>query len=960
MQARILPDLLNVGAWAFLMVRGNGIPSLGGNPMMSPQGFSIGFGAGFNAQYGVPLVYLELSASAVIALGTNPFLLAGFGNLAGSLHLGPISIGVSAEIQFVIAPALGDQWVQFEVCGEVDLFFFSLQGCVTIEIGEHGKTIPEPSDWPLRSIALSDHRYTRIAEAFRSDQQPALEKIPIVWPDVIPILQFASGPANGLEPGPFTEKLKWNASAVGDGVVGNERLGFTYRLKSITLTSIVPDTGVATTENGPLDAAWQAPKGGGNGEPGSRELALLTWESALWTRKLIDGAANDPADPMPGIAGQCRVRHEAREGWALGASGTCRTPGDTWRLPTEPAIGPFASIFEVSITATWEQIPIEQSTIPLLPLSMPIRLSGPMPLLVELDVAGRRFGGVFDLPHVRGFPQDFDPAALAELGDESIVATLTFSQLLFDPLFAVLLPDWPQNFRERVFFNLIDEGGLSSFPMVNEEAGPGDELARSYAQTGGPYLGVSMTYPAVYHPRILGLRGVSATAVQAADDATKADNAAGTTAGAKKQTLTPRAMLDPDRIYRIDVTVTGQGHRADVEMVPTATPHTDTYWFRTPSMKGPAPSQGLQYLQSSNELALAHYESFVHAVNVAQRSDSFDPVYLQRYIDFWVPGDLSRFWFLDDPVGVQMAVNHVPDLALVYDHDTRVRVRRTDPTRGHPDPFDEDALQTTNIYQTAVSQLASESDLRLQSLIARADGCPYPAPGATLGGFPELQPLAQYEAFLSFPFQDSAATGQSGGARIPGVLFSTSRYRGPLEMFVALGYVDGGVLSAGLSGSVPVTRMAVAAGERVADGALEQAFAALGLGRWSVASAARSTGLWSLDGDVWVLHGVLLEAPEPIHRPDSLGFANLDKRVHFDGRVRVSSLASGGRIFEQVIRSTSGDRLLFLTGNPFVPVAPLELSVQLQDIPIGMAPPALLKTLRCLVQPVPEFAEDLS
>ena len=328
---------------------------------------------------------------------------------------------------------------------------------------------------------------------------------------------------------------------------------------------------------------------------------------------------------------------------------------------------------------------------------------------------------------------------------------------------------------------------------------------------------------------------------------------------------------------------------------------------------------------------------------MVQIHDSFDPVYLQRYIASWMPADKARFWFLKDPVGVQTLVNHVTDLALIYKHDVKVRVRRTDPTKGNPDPFEVQEFPASNLFAAAVSVFQPKADQLIYALTSAADSCPYPTPGSTLGGRPELQPLSQYEVFLAFPFQ-----GGAGGAEIPGVIFSTSRYQNPLELLGALGFGAGG-----LAGDAPVTKIPVAPGDSTADGAIERAIGQLGLGRWPVAREARSTALWSQNGDAWELHGILLEAPEPIHRTGTLDLIN------FGGRMLIKSLASGGHPFEQVIRSASGDRLLFLTNTPFVPGATLDLGVTLQDVPLETATVASNATLTCPIAAVPAFAEDL-
>jgi hypothetical protein len=345
---------------------------------------------------------------------------------------------------------------------------------------------------------------------------------------------------------------------------------------------------------------------------------------------------------------------------------------------------------------------------------------------------------------------------------------------------------------------------------------------------------------------------------------------------------------------------------------------------------------------------LQHYENYVSSPAVQFKKDRFDPAYLERYVLSWMPQDRSRYWFLDDPVGVQLEVNHVPDLAAIYDHDTLVRVRRTDPTKGNPDPFEVQDFGASNIWQAAVSLLLPQADLRLYKSSTVAGACPYPSPGATLGGRPQLQPLCDYELSLAFPFLDSGNTGLTGGTAIRGGVFGTSRYANPNDLLADLGFGAGG-----LAGDIPAARVPVSADDLTADGALERTLRALGLDRLAPVREAGTIALWTQEGLAWALHGVLLEAPEPIHRPDSFGLAN------FGGRIKVTGLTCGGRTFEGILRSASGDRLLFLTGSPFVPAAPLTLAVTLQSVPLEAPTLSAASVLACPVPSTPAFAEDL-
>ncbi|MFG2668387.1 hypothetical protein ACGFY6_29645 [Streptomyces sp. NPDC048387] len=958
LQVRVLPDFLDVGARAFLMVEGDGIPEFfGGDPAMpSPTGFSLGFGAGFTARYGIPLIHVDVSASVLLSLGTRPLLLAGVGHLSGSLHLGPVSIGASADVALQVAPDLGDTWVQFKVCGEVDLFFFSLQGCVTVELGEKSSTIPDPADWPLESVALADHRYTKTADAVRSETRPPTSSLPIVWPDAIPLLQFTNGPANGLQPGPFTDRLAWNATEIGDGVVGNDRVSHTYTLTSLSLTAVDPATGAETPVGGPLDASWQDVKAGAPGQRGARELALLTWESALWTRKLTDGGAKDPNNPAQKIAHRCHTRYAARPGWALGGLGSRQGPGSPWRLPAEHAPGAFASAFEVVVEATWGQFPVDEPTVGLFPYTFPLQLGVPIFFDEPLKAIERRFKGAFTLPHVAGLPLDIDPDEIApDIGEVWFDVVLAFSEELRDPRLGLHLPLWPDGFADRMEVRLIRPDGSSTpFPPTGDERGLGEAFVRRYERSGGPYAGIALRYHPALAPQVLGVRATAQTSWDAADAATAATQQAGSAAAAKAAAVTPRAMLRPGTVYRVDVGVDGQGRREgkDGNLVH----HTDHYWFRTADMSGPAPSKSAQYLQNTTPaLAKEHYDTFVAATTVHHRTDGFDPVYLQRYLLSWTPRDKARAWFLNDPVGVQLEVNHVPDLAAVYDHDTVVRVRRTDPTKGQPDPCEEqDFPAAHHTWQAVVSEAQSQADLLLQKETAGGSGaCPYPKPGAALGGRPTLQPRSTYELSLAFPFRDSSGSGKSGGTEIRGGIFSTSRYSNPDSLLKDLGFTLSGTGSEGLAGDLQATRITVSTGDTTADGSLEHTVTRLGIGPLAPVHAGRTSALWTDQGGSWALHGVLLEAPEPIHRTDSLGIAG------YGGRLRINSLRCGSHTFETVIRTGSGDRILFLTSSPFLPTDGLALSVTAQDVPLEVATVAHTADVICPVAPTPTFAKDL-
>ncbi|GAB2836402.1 hypothetical protein GCM10022221_39410 [Actinocorallia aurea] len=964
-RATVLPDLLGIEAWAFMMAEGNGITALGGKPELSTgRGFALGFGAGFSNQFGVPPIYAKVSARALMPLGTNPLTLGGNGDLCGRLHLGPVSIGVGAVIDFLVAESLGEKWARFEVSGEVDLFFFSLKGSVTIEIGEkpEKETIPDPTEWPLKSVALSDHSYTKLGDAVLAPSRPPLADLSAVWPDAIALLQFASGPANGLASGPFAARLAWAEAVIGDGVVGNDRLSYTYTLDSLDLIEVDPKTGAETPLGGPFDASWQVPREGRHSVHGAQELALLNWHPAMWTRRLTDGAAGSPHDPVPELTNRCNAQYTAEAGWALGGAGR-RAPGGPWVLPPEPASSAFTSSFTVEVAAEWWGMPFDERTAGFLPYMFPVRFGAPVAFSEPLSGFGRAFAGAFALPHMTGLARDTDwkrfklqaagHAMTDEPSSEPIWVLLTFSEPLFEPSLALRLPSVMEGLAQQVLAAyVVGEESTVPFPFTGERPAAGDSVIWQYEMSGGgPFTAVIVGYVAAVAVDVLGVRGVTATALAAAENATKAAAQQGEQF-TEKTTYTARPMLTPGRVYRIDVGMSALGQREGKKSDKPAT-RKDSYWFRTVDMPRPAPSGGKQYLQNTDhDTALTQYSLYTAAPSVFQVKDTFDPVYLERYVLSWCPADQSGHWFLDDAVGVHLLVDHVVDLAHVYRHGTVVRVRRIDPTKGNPDPFEVQEFPAITC-KAIVSNLQPRADLRISAEASMPGACPFPRPGGNLGGRPRLRPRCDYELSLDFPMFDGKGGLLEDGPRIRGGVFGTSRYANPGALLGDLGFVPTGSPGGGTAGGLPVDRIPVTAGDSVSDGAVEAALSRLGLGRLGTARNARTVALWTDAGGPWALHGVLLEAPEPVHRPDTLGIEN------FAGRMRLTGLSCGGVTFETVLRSTSGDRLLFLTGAPFVPAAPLTLAVTLQDIPLETVTVPVDGVLRCPVGPVPAFAEEM-
>ena len=228
----VLPDLFTVGASAFVMIHGHDLQlNFAGRPPMSFGGFSVGFGFAFEEKLGGGVVYLELHASAVVGIGTHPLITRGQGNLGGSLHLGPVSVGADAAVDFQVGPH-DVLWAKFDVCGSVDLFFFSLSACITFSINdEPAAEVPDPGEQPVHSVTLSDHVYRLQGVA-----ATGADAAPVVWPDAIPIVSFEVGPQLALAGGPFHDRL--TATNAGSGVTGTSELQYTWKLTTLDLVEV--------------------------------------------------------------------------------------------------------------------------------------------------------------------------------------------------------------------------------------------------------------------------------------------------------------------------------------------------------------------------------------------------------------------------------------------------------------------------------------------------------------------------------------------------------------------------------------------------------------------------------------------------------------------------------------------------------------------------------------------------
>jgi hypothetical protein len=319
----LLPDVLDVRVWAFVMVHGNGLsPGLMGKPELEFSGFAIGFGAGWEIDWSAGPIRLEASAMVLAGFGTDPLLLAAGIWVRGSLDLVVISIAARGEITLLTDGERTD--LHGEFCGEVDCFFFSIEGCVEINISA---TLggPDAPPSPIAGIDLVSRRGSATAKAAGADSG----ELPRVWPDTIPVIHFAHFVRPDVGGGDFSIQTPMP----GPVWSGSRDLKYAYRITAVTLET-VGGAAFHPPPGGHFDTAWwwpgvrstTAPPGLSAAGSETRDLALLTWEP--WTGLLpLTEPAGSPADPGGLVGDLCDPVRAADPVCVLGELGRPAGPG---------------------------------------------------------------------------------------------------------------------------------------------------------------------------------------------------------------------------------------------------------------------------------------------------------------------------------------------------------------------------------------------------------------------------------------------------------------------------------------------------------------------------------------------------------------------------------------------------------------------------------------------------------
>lgn len=339
---KLLPGSLDVSAFAYLMIEEKKLHKLGNDPEFNFDGFSVGFGAGWEIRWSAGPIKLEAAAKVLVGFGTNPFLLKGGIVVRGELSLVVVKVSARGRIVATVWDD-GDLKVNLngEFCGSVSFFFFSIEGCVGIEIGDALTPEAPPPPPPLGKVSLTDRRGFTAALAVSTTPGPEQT----VWPDTVPVIELTHHVQVALSGGAFAP----GGGPAGPVWSGTTEMKYAYRLTGVEL---VPDGGAPLT--GPLDSAWWLPTSrpgvlsAGDVAVSETEgafLALLSWDPAPWTYWLTDGGAGTNADPAVTPGRLCDPPPRAARNCAPGKAAR-RTGPDAVELRTpDPGAPPFPSRF---------------------------------------------------------------------------------------------------------------------------------------------------------------------------------------------------------------------------------------------------------------------------------------------------------------------------------------------------------------------------------------------------------------------------------------------------------------------------------------------------------------------------------------------------------------------------------------------------------------------------------------
>ena len=941
--AKVLPDILGIGAEAYLMARGKGITAwpynraLPGPPINLSDGFVIAFGFALQTAFGVkPIAWADLYASLDLLVGAKPPTLAGFGRAGGSLNLGPFSIGVQAQVTFFAQGANRYFWA--EVTGRIELLFFDVEGRVTIAFGTSGvPNLPPPDRHPLDRInengmrigstaVLTDDSYRVLLHLFELPDQVGDNR---VWPDAMIALPFAITPAIGPDAGLQFPGVLGPGATPPAKTIGTEMLSYHWRLDGVTLVDVTDEAdrvnGAGVLPAAELSSRWQAPRSGAGDVS---ELLLFSISGDLWVNRRPDGGRELPHDPLDQNAKICHRRPQAEPGWAIGYLAQMEDGG--FRLPPDPvSISALVSRVAVhmghfALTPSWKTVPL--GTVFTLPEPFSLWSASIDSFENALDIGlDRQFAGEIVAPNLHWLA-DQDISVLIEAGP---FAAQRIALDLDEPItrgLLLLTGDERIFLNEERFYGVIVEDGLERWTQEDRIGLEDGRVVAAFRQQSSQPVGlIQVSWPLNGPLGVIGLRGLTKTAEDAAATETTAiGNLIDILSKAKADKVKTdplvfnkhqRVILRPGRLYRLDIEMSWSGElykQDDKGSRTLVTKVADQNSYAPPGGGATSTNRKLFFGTTSKVASAAtptageaKYAGWLH-----HRQDVFEPQMIERHLGGYEPAQSAEFRFRKDPIRAHFTQNHVAALAKAYGFKLKVAIRRIDRPAGvDPDPIDPSWSAATDPKFLGIADQCRYAD-------AKSSDCLLPLPGATatLDNL-ELDPETWYEVYVL------AASTNAGFAdgRLPGVTFRTSRWTTPETMLAGLGFTSAAVPQSEtvMLGDLAIKTTALAGGLVIEDDdqGFQHALGDLGLEGWPIALTPRLSRLWTADGTGgWRFAGLMIESPEPIHRPGRLELAGTSLTLEIGAAGPLPSFGTRRR-------DRSGSRLMYLTASPF-PVMP--------------------------------------
>jgi hypothetical protein len=954
----ILPDLIDIGGYGYFMLRGKGITKFprGESFAQDYQGFVLAFGFGLEIHFGPkPILWAEVSASADLLVATSPLVIAGYGHVEGSVHIGPISVGVSADLEAIIRSSQTS--IHAIVCGHVNLVFTKVRKCVELSFGSPPSlVVPPPDSLPLdhveageitgQNAVLIDDKYQLLSALAQSP-----EDAPTVWPDALISLNFSWPPRliAGLGGMQFPSVSQYPE---GDRArpFGSNLLDYQWELRSLQIYDVTDDEhGPGTPVSGELSAAWQAGRTGApatSAEPA--ELILFDIKGTFFIDRMSDAGKSLPDDPISALGSICKPDARARVGWTLGQQAI---PQDgVWVLPPEMvSVDPAQScirgllVSAFTYSALPAPVPLDQIGRQLLP-PMANYVSARLTSLDPEIGADRSFAGALMLDYATA--ADDDDTALERLALRFNATIYLDEPIASKGVLFLLLPSAASGRKTLTSIRVYDSRDPSRLWTHKVKDVGGGQTVMIFSAPDGETSALIIEWPAIQQLGFLGLEGITQSAMAAAQARNDAQSAAAATQAqaaddgpltdTENQSGASRCLLEPGRTYRLDVelgwigTLYRQlmyGIRAQIATSSSdedqTLPTSRSYFFRTTPVppkpqpqSSPAPGGSIMYAQPSSMLVQFGAKDFLYQMHRAE--DTFAPELMERHLAGYEPAQSEVARFRHDHLRAHFGVGHVAALAGLYGYDMMLGLRRVDVG----DESGDLAVFSPAISASLNPAYLSKTDQRryqvATGITQTADGasqaadtppCPNPKPGLTLDIVPDLEPRAWYELYVHL----DSTTDDGLAAKLPGVTFQTSRWFAPADMLEELRF---GTAAIAATGDLEIHAVSGFPRGPVLDddSALDEALAHMGLEGWPIAETPRTSLLWLPrgDGTGWDCAGVLIESPEPIHRVG---------RCTVDSLTAVLNPSQPEVHFDTQFRDRSGSRILFLTSTPFRPAS---------------------------------------